>query len=194
MSIGSVRDPVMLSNKILNDLTIDLEAKSYFDSVFYYIPNSLSLVHLKLLSSKGYIGYVRAPYQTGIVNSKDPPRGGNWEIGLKVNVATLSLSLTPIISLELVTVATASYPRMKSIEGMDEAVSSCVVDEQPLKYLMLVTPTSTALNGFFIFPIFPTRSLPEAANLIYNICPETLEHSAAGVKVHSSRTVYGNGS
>lgn len=62
-------------------------------------------------------------------------------MGLKVNVATLSLSLTPIISLELVTVATASYPRMKFIEGMDEAVSSCVVDEQPLKYLMLVTPT-----------------------------------------------------
>ena len=67
----------MLSNKILNDFTIDFEAMSYFDSVFYDTPNSLSLLHWKLFSSKGYIGYVRAPYQTGMVNSKFPPRGGN---------------------------------------------------------------------------------------------------------------------
>ena len=137
---------------------------------------------------------MRAPYQIGIMNSKVPPRGGNWVLGVKVNIATLSLSLTPIISLELVTAASASYPRMKSIEGMDEAVSSYVVDEQPLKYLMLVTPTLTALNGFFILPIIPTRSLPDAVNLICNIYPETLEHSAAGVKVQSSRFVYGKGS
>ena len=109
-------------------------------------------------------------------------------MGVKLNVAMLSLSLTPTISLELVTVAGASYPRTKLIEGIDEAVSSCVVDEQPLKNLMLVTPTWTALNGFFIFPIIPTRSSPDPVSLICNIYAEILVHSAAGVKVQSSRS------
>ena len=78
----------------------------------------------KLPSSNGYIAFVVAVYQTGIVNSIIPPMAGRDVAGVKVIYATLSASVAPTIVFVLDILATASYPGAKFISDMLLDISS----------------------------------------------------------------------